>query len=128
MKFELKADVVRVCEPKTFASGSQMCEVHLTWAEETKDGDIYEQVIAVSFWGKSMETAMTLNQGDNITVQCAVGGREYDKNDGSGKGVFTSVKGWKIELNEPTDKPQTLKEQIIEKAKTNNNEADDLPF
>ena len=47
MKIEMTADVVRVLEPQTFQSGSTKVEVHLTWMEQNKDGDTYEQVVPI---------------------------------------------------------------------------------
>lgn len=126
-KIEITADVVRVTDPVAFASGSQKAEIHLTWMEQGKDGDTWEQVVAVECWGSKIDEARTLNQGDTVRVECFLRGREYDRKDGTGKAVFTSLRLSKFDVIEQANKP-SLKEQVMAKAETNNTQANDLPF
>ena len=133
MKIDIEADVVRVLEPQTFASGSSKVEVHLTWMEQNKDGDTYEQVVPIECWGSRVDTALTFNKGDKVKAQCYLGGREWRKDESSKWRAFMSLRCARIELVEagaskPPAKQASLKEQVLAKAATQNTEADDLPF
>ena len=126
-KIELTADVVRVTDPFVFASGSQKTELHLTWMEQGKEGETYEQVVALECWGQKIEAAKALNQGDTVRVECYLRGKEYDRKDGSGKAVFNSLTVSRIEVIEKAAKV-SLKQQVMQKAIERNEEANDLPF
>ena len=131
MKIEMTADVVRVLEPQTFQSGSTKVEVHLTWMEQNKDGDTYEQVVPVECWGSRVDTALSLNQGDKVKAECYLGGREWRKDENSKWRAFMSLRCARIEKVETagSDEPkQSLKAQVMAKAAQTHTEADDLPF
>jgi endogenous inhibitor of DNA gyrase (YacG/DUF329 family) len=133
MKIDIEADVVRVLEPQTFASGSSKVEVHLTWMEQNKDGVTFEQVVPVECWGSRVDTALTFNKGDKVKAQCYLGGREWRKDENSKWRAFMSLRCARIELVEagdskPPAKQASLKDQVLAKAATQNTEADDLPF
>ena len=132
MKIEITADVVRVLEPQTFASGSTKVEVHLTWMEQNKDGDTYEQVVAVECWGSRVDTALTLNKGDKVKAECYLGGREWRRDENEKWRAFMSLRCARIEKIGTADVNASgevsLKSQIVTKAKQQNTQADDLPF
>lgn len=49
---------------------------------------------------------MNLGIGARVEVMANIRGREYDKRDGSGKGYFTSLAGWKFKsLDAPQQAP-----------------------
>ena len=126
-KIELTADVVRVKEPQTFASGSQKVEVHLTWMEQSKDGSTWEQVVQIECWKSMVETALTLNQGDTVKCELLLKGREWVKPETSEILVFMSLYCMKLEVVEKAAKV-SLKEKVMAKAIEKNEEANDLPF
>jgi len=133
MKIDIEADVVRVLEPQTFPSGSTKVEVHLTWMEQNKDGDTFEQVIPVEFWKSKVDTALALNQGDRVKAQLYMSGREWYNEEKKKTQAFVSLRCGRIEVVEsanakPPAKQSSLKEQVLAKAATQNTEADDLPF
>lgn len=129
MKIELTADVVRVLEPQTFASGSSKVEVHLTWMEQNKDGDTYEQVVPIECWGSRVDTALSLNKGDKVKAECYLGGREWRRDETEKWRAFMSLRCARIEKVEGGDQPkQSLKEKVMAKASQTNTQADDLPF
>ena len=126
-KIELTADVVRVKEPQTFASGSQKVEVHLTWIEQGKDDQTFEQVVPIECWGSRVDTALGLGQGDTVKCDLYLSGREW-KNPQTGQmRAFTSLRCGKLEVIEKAAKV-SLKEKVMEKAINQNTEANDLPF
>ena len=77
-----------------------------------------------------------INRGDLIKIQFNPQGREYDKQDGSGKGHAQNLNAWKIEVVKPkeTAEPQTQNQSSqqpfrFEQPTTGNtSEDDDLPF
>lgn len=126
-KIELTADVVRVKEPQTFASGSQKVEVHLTWMEQGKDGSTWEQVVPIECWKSMVDTALTLNQGDTVKCELALRGNEWTKPETGEKIVFMSLRCIRLEVIEKAAKV-SLKEKVMAKAIERNEEANDLPF
>ena len=132
MKIELTADVVRVLEPQTFASGSQKVAVHLTWMEQGKDDKTFEQVIEVECWGSRVDTAMALNQGDTVKVDLYLSGREWRRDESSPWKAFNTLRVGKLEtiVKAATGQP-SIREQVIQKSKASaitNDQANDLPF
>ena len=129
MNIEITADVVRVTEPVTFASGATKCELHVTWMETGKDGNVFEQVVPIEFWGDRIDKALTFNQGDKVKAECYLGGREYETDEKGKWRAFMSLRCARIEKVGTSDQPaQSLKQQVMTKAAQTNTEADDLPF
>ena len=126
-KIELTADVVRVKDPQTFASGSRKVEVHLTWMEQGKDGSTWEQVVPIECWKSMVDTALTLNQGDTVKCELALRGNEWTKPETGEKIVFMSLRCIRLEVIEKAAKV-SLKEKVMAKAIERNEEANDLPF
>ena len=127
MKIEITADVVRVLETQQIRDKNKT-EVHLSYM----DGD-REQILPIECWGMVSDKAVTLAQGDTINAKCYLNGRQWRREDTDPWRAFLGLRcvsidiiSRAIDLNEQGQ--PTLKAQIVEKAKTNNAEADDLPF
>jgi hypothetical protein len=102
-------------------------EVHLTWIEQGKDDQTFEQVVPIECWGSRVDTALTLGQGDTVKCELYLSGREW-KNPQTGEmRAFSSLRCGKLEVVEKAAKV-SLKEKVMAKAIEKNEEANDLPF
>ena len=65
-------------------------EIHVTTEEQ------YSQTLAVQFTQDKTELLANFKEGDKVTIDINLRGREFTKEDGDVT-VFNTINGWKIE-------------------------------
>jgi len=127
MKIEITADVVRVAESRQIGDKTKT-ELHLSYM----DGD-REQIIPIECWGQMSDKAKTLAKGDSVLCKCFLNGRQWRRESTDPWRAFMSLRCVSIDITSRAvdlnaSGEVSLKAQIVEKAKQQNTEADDLPF
>ncbi len=119
----LQGQIKQIGETKEFGSnGFKKRELVLITEQDTD----YPQTILVEFHQANCERLDKYQEGENITVDINLRGREWTNPQGEVK-VFNSIVGWRISEPEGNQPIEKLKE-TFDTGKPEPVETDDLPF
>lgn len=116
MELVIEGVIRRVTQPVEFGEGKRLCEVHIELAEQK-----FEQIVPLTFWNDDVDEALGLTPGAQIKAQCALKGREWQK-EGQQTRAFASLSVITYELPEP----KSIRETVLEKSKQSGIADDDL--
>ena len=116
MELVIEGLVRRVTQAREFGEGKRVCEVHIELANQQ-----YEQIVPLTFWNDDVDEAQGLLPGAAIKAQCALKGREWQK-EGQPTRAFASFSVLNYELPEG----QSIRQEAIAKSKQNDTGVDDM--
>ncbi len=120
---EVSGKIKKIDETKTFGNnGFRKREMIITTEEQ------YPQFLNIEFIQDKCDLLDHFNVGDAVKIGINLKGREWINPEGEAK-YFNSIQGWKIDKGQGAPEVPPMESQNFESVeKTNDNEADDLPF
>ena len=90
----------------------------------------FENKLKFQVSNSKIEELRKVNRGDLIKILFTPQGREYEKQDGTGKGHAQNLNVWKIEVTKAsgTQQEQQVTQAVYQAQPPSDDEDDDLPF
>jgi hypothetical protein len=92
---KLSGKVIEIFPIESYGSSEKPFKKVIFWLQEISD--IYPNTWQLEFWQDDCAMASAFNVNDFITCYIDIKGKMFEKRDGSGQGIITTIKCWNIE-------------------------------
>ena len=99
---KLSGKVIEIFPLEVFGTSDKPFKKVQFWLQEISD--IYPNAWQLEFWQDDCTMTSFFNVGDFITCYIDIKGRMFEKRDGSGQGIITTIKCWNVEKDGKTFK------------------------
>jgi hypothetical protein len=99
---KLSGKIIEMFPMESFGTREKPFKKVIFWLQEISD--MYPNSWQLEFWQEDCTMASTYKVGDFVTCYVDIKGKLFEKRDGSGQGIITSLKCWNVEKEGKTYK------------------------
>jgi hypothetical protein len=99
---KLSGKIIEMFPMESFGTREKPFKKVIFWLQEISD--MYPNSWQLEFWQDDCNMASSYNVGDFVTCYVDIKGKMFEKRDGSGQGIITTIKCWNVEKEGKTYK------------------------